>query len=334
MSNLVFEDRSMYNRELKENFLRRYPEHTWNAYKRIFYYSEPLEQMYQTDLYEFHLDQIGEIIRTMEPSSLASVKAAVSVIKSYIDWAISYRTNNLNPLDVIHADWEKKFVDTSKKLYWSYEEIQEILDNCLNAQDAVIIALLFEGASGKEVSELRNLTYKDIDFATNTVRLVNEKAAERTITVSARCLQLLKEAWQQTEYLKRNGHLSANARNIKPTSDLLQTGYIIKPANTKNVHLAQVNAHVIYSRLSIISELFDLPHFTVKNIQRSGMIYWAKVLLERDGKLQRKQLHEICEKFDVSKIDNHGYIQYNTFGLKDYINLGMIHKLYGEGSSE
>lgn len=331
MSNAYLED-EMYNKDLKEQFIARYPENTQNTYKRIFYYSAPVEEMNGIDLYEFNLNQISEVLKSMNPSTIASVKSVVSIIKAYIDWAIHYRSNNLNPLDIVDTNWERQFVDTTRKMFYTHKEIfEEIIPHCVNAQDAVIIALLFEGASGKEVSELRNLKIGDIDFDAKLVTLTNDKGEQRQIPVSDATLQLIREAANQKEYFKRNGNIAENSRNIRVTSDLIETGYLIKPAKTKVVHVEQVNTHVIYGRLSTISEIFELPNFTVKNIQRSGMIYMAKQILERDGYFDNKdQYFEICERFGVNKFDNHGYETYYWYGMKEYVNTEMIEQLYGE----
>ncbi|WP_064199063.1 site-specific integrase [Brevibacillus brevis] len=335
MSNAYLNETELYNKKLKEEFVSRYPESAHNVYRRIFYYSAAAERMYGIDLYEFNLNQISEVLFSINASSLASVKSAVSIVRAYIDWAIHRRSNNINPLDIIDGDWEKQFVDSTKKLFFSKNEIDEIISKSKNAQDAVIIALLFEGAGGKEVSELRNLRPEDVDYEDKSITLTNENGEQRLIKVEDQTLHLIKEAIRQGDYYKRNGHVSPNARNTKETSELIETGYVIKPAKTKVVHVEQVNTHLIYARLSGISDedMLDIPNFTVKNIQRSGMVYMAKQILDRDGKFEdREQYFEICKKFGVNTIDNNGYETYNWFPIKQFVNIDMINQLYGDDS--
>ncbi|WP_409178773.1 hypothetical protein [Brevibacillus fortis] len=335
MSNAYLNDTELYNKKLKEEFVSRYPESAHNVYKRIFYYSAAAEKMYGIDLYEFNLNQISEILFSINASSLASVKSAVSIVRAYINWAIHHRSNNINPLDIVDSDWEKQFVDSAKKLFFSKNEIDEIISKCKNAQDAVIIALLFEGAGGKEVSELRNLRPRDVNYDEKSITLTNENGEQRLVKVEDQTIQFVHEASSQQEYYKRNGHVSPNARNTKETSELIDTGYVIKPAKTKVVHVEQVNTHVIYARLSGISDedSLNIPNFTVKNIQRSGMVFMAKQILDRDGKFEdREQYFEICKRFGINKINNNGYETYNWFPIKQFVNMDMIHQLYGEDS--
>ncbi|MGF9908763.1 hypothetical protein [Brevibacillus porteri] len=335
MSNAYLNETELYNKKLKEEFVSRYPESAHNVYRRIFYYSAAAEKMYGIDLYEFNLNQISEVLFSINASSLASVKSTVSIVRAYIDWAIHYRSNNINPLDIVDSHWEKQFVDSTKKLFFSKNEIDEIISKCKNTQDAVIIALLFDGAGGKVVSELRNLRPRDVNYDEKSITLTNEKGEQRLVKVEDQTIQLVREASSQQEYYKRNGHVSPNARNTKETSELIDTGYVIKPAKTKVVHVEQVNTHVIYTRLSGISDedSLNIPNFTVKNIQRSGMVYMAKQILDRDGKFEdREQYFEICKRFRINKINNNGYETYNWFPIKQFVNMDMIHQLYGEDS--
>lgn len=112
------------------------------------------------------------------------------------------------------------------------------------------------------------------------------------------------------------------------STNLIETGYVIRPAKTRNVHMEQVSPHLIYGRLHALEEYFGLDNLRVKTIQRSGMIWMGKQLLERDGELGKEQYHEICERFGVSKVMNGNKLEYMWWGLKDFINPDMIAALY------
>ncbi|CAI8862433.1 hypothetical protein EMIT07CA2_20481 [Brevibacillus sp. IT-7CA2] len=63
------------------------------------------------------------------------------------------------------------------------------------------------------------------------------------------------------------------------------------------------------------------------------MVYMAKQILYRDGKFEdREQYFEICKKFRINKINNNGYETYNWFPIKQFVNMDMIHQLYGADS--
>jgi integrase len=328
MPKTAYENAHFYNAELKEQFIEKHSESSRPVYSRIFYHSRYTEELYDTDLYDFNLDQISDVIRSLNPTSLTSVRNIISIIKSYIDDMIAYRTNNLNPLDGIDTKWMRDFINNDIKLYYSKEELDNIINDCDNAQDACIITALFDGIGGKGLSELRNLTPYDIDYENNTVTLTNDDGEKRTLVCSDQTIKLLKDAIDQTMYVKRNGHVSENARNGEEAK-LLETGFVIKPIFTRNKHKEQVDVHVIYRRLANVAETLGLENFTAKNIQRSGMIYMAKQILERDGHFDEiEQYYEICRRFGMNKLKS-GIYEYNWQSMKEYVNLENIQKLYG-----
>jgi integrase len=332
MRNKIY-DGDIYNKDIKTRFLNEYEAETSSVYQRIFIRSYPLEEQLGRDLYDFNIKELSNLFFHLNPTTEAASKTNISLVSNYLDWAIQngYRTTSINPIHYQLPDWANKFVDSSIVLYYSKDQIDEVIEKCVNPQDAVIISLLFEGVSGTELSEIRNLRPRDVNYENNTLNLTDEEGNQRTITVSDTCIRLIKEAIAQTEYLKRNGEISPNSKNTNPAAKLLETGYVIKPAKTRVVHTEQVNQHLIYQRLRYLAECFEMEHLKKYNsIKRSGMIYMGKVLYEKYGVLEKEQYIQICEHFGVSKIQIGNNLEYNWWGLKSFVNLEMIEKLYGK----
>ena len=287
--------------------------------------------MYKTDLYDFNIPQIEEVLASMNSSTLAGVTSIVSVIRSYMDWALKYRATNISPLDMIVShDWLKKFVDTSRKLLLTKEEIyEEIIPGCVNKQDAVIFAALFEGIKGKEYWELRNLKLSDIDFDNNVLQLHGANAEKRMLdNVSTELLQLILGAVAEENYQARNGETSPNIRASK-SKRLYDNGHIVKPVQRAHEGLFPVKMHVIHQRITTIQNFFEIRDLTPTNITRSGMLHMAKEIYKRDGHFStRSQFDEICSRYNVPMIENNGYLQYNWWGLKEHINQEKIMELY------
>lgn len=322
----------MYNEEIKKQFLERYEEEsTRNVYARIFYHSHLIEEGYGKDLYDFNIEEINDLMRSLNPLTKASARTSASMIRTYIDWAISRRQNNLNPLDLVDSEWYESFLDDADSLYFTKDQIDEILSQCRNYQDAVIISLLFEGVSGKEVSELRNLKITDVNQNTNELTLHNNKKDEaRTIKVSDQCIKFIMGAYNQKDYLKGNGDLDPDKKVYKPTHDLIETGYIIKAAKTRTETIGAVTAHLIYQRLIGLSKYFDMPHLSkVKSIQQSGMIWMAKKLIERDGELGKEQYIEICKHYNyATRKSANGDTEYIWGRLKEIVSRDLVDKMY------
>ncbi|MBW5468316.1 hypothetical protein GPJ61_10650 [Brevibacillus formosus] len=279
------------------------------------------------DLLHFTLDEIETALHSFHASTGDSLNTAGRTISAYLNWA---RAEGLregaNPLESVSKEWFKNMVGNTHQQFITKQEIDAIIDQCYNDQDSVILSLLFEGAGGREVSELRNLKREQVNDEKRTLILINDKEETREIQISEQCLKLINGAIKQKDYLKGNGEMRQD--HLKETSELIETGYVIRPAKTRNVHMEQVSPHLIYGRLHALEEYFGLDNLRVKTIQRSGMIWMGKQLLERDGELGKEQYYEICQQFGISQVMNGNKLEYMWWGLKDFVNPDMIAALY------
>jgi len=321
----------IYNPDIKEQYFKRFPEGTHNFFKRIFSLSALVERGWGQDLFDFNLRQISGVLRSLNPLTFDSARSAQSIIHNYISSMIHHRSNRVNPLDFVDHRWADQFVDTRRKLLFSKSELyDQLIPLCVNKQDAVIIALPFEGIKGLQSSEIRNLKLTDVNFENKSILLTDDKGNRRSIeNVTSNCLELIRNASNEDAYYMKNGNTAPTIRK-KEAIALLETGFVIKPANTKNTNFEQVAEHVLQQRLDTIQRSLQIQKLTLTNLYRSGMLYMAKEIYRRDGYLsKRSQYEEICEKFNVSKISNHGHIQYNWTRLKGVINIENIEKIYG-----
>jgi integrase len=322
---MMTQQQSLYfNENLKNEFLSMYPETTQHVYKRIFVKSASNEVRFGKDLFDFDLELIEDVLTDLDPLTPTVSQTNGRIVSAYITWAIDkgYKKNKINLLKSVEAEYFSKFVDKSKKIYFSYDEIMDAEKFCENAQDSVVIRLLFENVQGKEASEIRNLRNEDgmIDWDNNTLTLVDKDGSKRTVEVSDRAMYLIEEALAETTYYKRNGMMEERD-NVREFTDLMDNNYVIRNSITKSKNVnGAVNEWVIYRRVTLIGELLSIPYFTTKNIVRSGMIYMAYQLLKKDGKLEKEQYVQIAERFRIK----------NWYTLKEYCNLEIIEGLYGD----
>jgi hypothetical protein len=319
----------MFNPTIKEEFLETYDNPgTQTTIAYLFYKAKETEEMKYRDLYDFTIDDIEELLYDLKPLTNTVSASYGRILSSYISWAISPKNlikSNINPLTSKPTDWYAKFVDKSKKLYFSEEEIDQMTDELPNAQDQVIVQLLFEGVFGYKLSELSNLHYYDINWNTNEIELKDERKEEkRTIKVSDKCIRLIKSAYQELTYSSFGGKKDRELT-------LMESDYILKniaSGRTKNKH--GVDNHTIYRKLTSISEYFNYPYLTAKSIFRSGMIKMAKDLFIEEGKLETEQLYKIAERFGYNKVWFNGEQTdyYNISPFRDFINRENILQMY------
>lgn len=318
----------LYNEDIKKEFLRNYEnQQTQNTIKYILYKSYSIEKILNKDLGNFNVNEIGQVVSSTNPLNASVGKTNLRFIQQYLKWYSSkgLRISNLLPLDGLDVSvWIEQFIP-KRKIYFSETEINNLISELVNYQDKAIICLLFEGINGHGVSEVLNL--KESDINGRILKLNDSKFESREVEVSGFCHDLIIGALAEREYALQNGTLTKGNKEL----NLVENDYVIRPVDrkTKNPD-APSDKHTIYRRISVIGELFDLPYLTVKNIERSGMIKYAKDLIEKHGELGYDQLSEVAERFGVRKVSVNGYEMFNSTILREYINEQNIKDLYPE----
>lgn len=320
------EKEEIYNLDIKKKFLDEYEnDKTRSIYSYLFKKSFDLEDLMDIDLYKFNLKQIEKLLKEIDPITINVARSNGRIISAYINWSIKVGIwDKPNPLKDVGNEWFGQFVNKEKKLFLTIEDIISMEKQLENAQDTVILYLIFEGVYREGLSELLNLKEDDIDFENNALNLEDDNGNKRTLKVSNQCIRLIKQAINETEYYGSNG----KGRTVK----LVENEFVIRSADTRSTIQGKANKHLIYRRISTISDYFNLPYLTAKNIQKSGMIKMGKDLLEQHGKLGKDQLYEIAERFAVTPVNQNGYEYYNSTLLSSLINEENIEKLYGSES--
>lgn len=323
-----------YNKSIKEEFLNCYKiESTKITYARIFTQSNKLEQKLDKDLFDFYAGEFKEVFFKLKPTSKTSSRTNGRIATKYIDWCIEngrkksvgndFFRQCSNPLRAVKPEWFDQFV-VEKKIYISDNELNMIEEELKNAQDKIILRLIFEGVQGKGCKEITNLKKKDINFSTNTLCLEDEDRSVRHLEVSSKCMEIIKEALDEKEYLKKNGNMSTNAENLLETVKLVNNQYLIRNTigQTKNVNC--VDKHTIYRRLTSIRQYLQNTHpglvdlLTVKSVARSGMLRMAFELFEQEGSIKKEHYEQIAERFKVN----------NVWSLREFITEDNIKELY------
>ncbi len=326
----------MYNEQIKNNFLDKHfdSDDSRITAKYVFYHSYLIEKTLDEDLYNFSLEEIGNCIANSNPKSINVAKSRGSLIAQYINWAsspeVNLRKSNINPLLSIDDSWYEQFVDKNIKKFISRNELDQLIDNTVNKSDKAILKLLFEGISGRECSEIRNLKIDDI-IDNDTIHVVDDiKGTERTVKVEESTIKLLREANEEDEYCNKNGE---EARS--PFSEVIDSPYIIKPLKRgKEVSDLRISHSVIIRRVKFLAELFGIDYLTPKALTHSGMIYMAYKLHEGKEKLTTEDFNKIGIHFNINKMTSNGYEYYPVSYMSQFINAQNINKLYGTNYKE
>ncbi|MCI1590408.1 phage lytic cycle repressor MrpR family protein [Heyndrickxia oleronia] len=306
---------TFYNTEIKEAFLSSYSGDSQNTYAYVFRKSAVMEDFVEKDLYDFSLNQIEKFLKSLELSTLNAAKTYGRVVSAYLNWAIEkgYKKDE-NLLKDIGSDWFKQFAN-EKKSFFTYKDLKDIEKQLVNFQDKIIPRLLFEGACGRMVSELLNLTIKDVRG--NVLHLKNDNGSEREIAVSDETISMIHKAYDENEYLNKNGE-SMGKRSV---SQLIRNEYIIRTTESKGtINTVRASNHIIYRRLSLIEEITGVEGLNPRRYTWSGIFYMGKKLFLRDGELGDKQYAEICKQFDTK----------DSKFFRESCNIDVIRNLYND----
>ncbi|TVY09897.1 tyrosine-type recombinase/integrase [Paenibacillus cremeus] len=320
MSNILYGDQ-IYNEEFKNEFMSQYGKGTQKTLGRIFKISFNKESDLGKDLYDFNIEQIRQLLYLFRPTTEYSSKQNISWISKYISFALdSGAKKGLNPLDFTPNDWAIQFVNNQIKKYWTGEELDKIIDSCVNAQDGVVISLLRNGVSGKESSELLNLKASDVDRDNETLTLTDDEGNRRTIKVSPQCIKLVVRASLELDYEKMNGEPNVNRK--ADIANLIDTEFVIKTANTNTKSYSQSEKNIIHRRLTKIAADLQEPMFVPKHIAYSGMLEMANSLLGSKDQLSSEDYSLIMKQFGIDG-------EQSMYRIKsEFLNVETIRNLY------
>ncbi|NEW04682.1 integrase [Paenibacillus sp. SYP-B3998] len=298
MANVIYEDR-MFNEEIKRKFMIQYNEGSQKVIHRLFKIAASIEYKLNQDLYSFNEKQLIHYFSLLMPSTEHSSKNNVRWIDLYIRWSIAMGYwKESNPLDEVSTEWKEQFTHRRNKTLWTEDEMVSIISRCVNAQDAVIVSLIFNGIYGKQYSEILNLTKSDIDAENSQLHVVDDAGNEsRIVTVSESCILLCGKALHETCYEKKNG----KAVNSKaPTAQLTESDYVVRPAITQTKNMDRADKHTVHRRIAMLGEDIGEMDFIPRNIAYSGMLAMLHKFYLQEGEITKKAYLSILKQFGIS----------------------------------
>jgi hypothetical protein len=320
----------LYNELIKTEFLSSYPASTQKTYRSFLSKIKPFEEKLDKDISEFTQSELTQLLTDLEIDYRATARSVGRIITKYVTFAAE--NGYAHDVDEFFFEVKTKYFEqfaltNEKKIFFSKDEITEIELECRNAQDAVIINLIFNGVLGKAASELRNLKRRDIIHgAQKTIAtLYDEDGSSREFFFEdPDSVDWIDKALAEKIYYKSNGQM-IERDNVRNYTDLNDSDYVIRSSNTSKVkNHGAVDKYVIFRRIASIEKSLDLAHFTIKNIQRSGMLYKAyKILCESNGKVKKVNFILLRDVARIYKVES-------TRSLYTFITNENIEELYGE----
>ncbi len=294
----------MFNSADKESFMeyRGYSEDTKRVARILFRKIAKIEREKNQDIYELNRESIELVLKELRASTIRSLQNSISTIEQYINYAI--QSGKINNRDNIASFYSKKediakFLDASAEdnMILTQSDIYGFGRYAENAQDSVILNLLFDGVSHKrKFIELRNIRRQDVNEDTLTIHvpeLVDEDTGEllppRTVPISKETLQMIHAAIKETKYTSVTGKTS---RSYK----IAESDYIVR--GLRNNY--QIKWENISQRMIRIADLEDNPYLNATNIAYSGQVHYTNELMQTQGQSVNEACRNIMKRFNIS----------------------------------
>lgn len=326
-------ERKLFNEDDKKKFLSEMisdgsiTEETSNNYERILYATYDLESVINKDLNRFNFEELETVLNNFNANNRNTIETYARIISSYLNWSVKEGFAEYNYLADLKPNDFSNYLKNEES-YFSEKSLRKWEEKCENYQDAVIIRLLFLGAGGKTLSEIRNLKATDIDRDNNRIKLINSlkeddegnplKFTERWLKIDDEyTFNLIEGAINQKTYSKRNGMMISNP-HVRPFTDLVINKFVVRSSITKTDNFNNpVDKFVIYRRIDMIGDTLEIESFKAKFIQRSGMIAYANEIIQ-NGEVSLDDMKMVAGRYGMSSYHN----------LKGFLTMENILKTY------
>lgn len=317
----------IYNPEIKEQFIKEnnYEGGSANTVRYFFAKTGYIEHILKKDLFNFSLIEVEKALYNANPLNYDMGKQYVNWINKYLTWAVgekAYRDNNDNVIKpyVNDKQWIKKFIDPNNRIHFTKDEILDMIKN-ESTQSKVLTMLIFDGVFGTQMSEIRNLMKKDINWEKKTVTISDRNGAE------------IKLSDETIEYLKILTESNIDRRRTEDGGIkdyvLVNNDYVMSPVISQKAK-EDYNEPVSYPTLltRFVSEVNDYDiKLTPVGLNRSGMIYQGYLMSKDSGILTKEQQRIIGENYNTSRYSA-GKRAINLSHLRKWLNADNIEELY------
>lgn len=286
--------RFYYQYDFKRKFSKTYPQSTARVVMALFRNTEPLEKLFGKDLYDFNYDELAQVLKSFKSTTIRSLQNQISTIERYIDFARKHKKTKFEQVNYAKEFDSKSKIenlldkDAEQNMIFDQDELMTMAMYSDNAQDGVILGLLFDGVSHKnEFEELINLTSEDVDLD-NFVITIKSNDGERIIPISHETAILIKGALdQEVKYISVNGETS---RQYK----IAEGDHVLRGLRGKD----KVKPQIISQRILRIAEHNDYDYLNATSISYSGQLHYAKQLINDNTSLE-DTIDKVLSRFGI-----------------------------------
>ena len=260
----------MFNEAQKETFINEYLRSkvvAETSLYAVFKKTEPFEKKLGKDASTFVRDEILDMLKKFKAKSINSLLNYVIILKHYSRYVLGEVGTNeyesIGKADVVDL------IDKDGNVLLSREEVDDIEVQLLNWSDKAIVELLWEGISGKNMSDIYSVSEECIQ---GNMLYINGKE----FYITDKLKELLPKAFAEVELMSYGNTMRIIEVNGK--------GRIYKErGNTRGVDSDDQKFRYFYRRIQIFRDYLDIPGLTMKNVSSSGMLYYLQRGIKETG---------------------------------------------------
>ena len=278
----------MYNEDVKNSYVKKlkYKVDTKEMMDvlTLFQKSSILEEKYNCDLAYFNREQLIELIKMFNFTSIYRVREIQRRINRYVvycseeyDKSIKKTTISQDKIREIANSGNSKLAVISKEMFEML--VDKMLKNH-NAQGAFALVAAWSGLSGYGLSEITLVKLSNIDFSNKKLKIyeydpVNDKIIfTRTTVVSDLFIKVAELADKEIEYIDNIGRAIGIYENSEYVIKTRITSRNLDTSETKDLRLfIERRRKNIQDRLMRLrnSDDFYFPNLNFESIRRSGI---------------------------------------------------------------
>lgn len=317
-----------YNPEIKKEFLKGID----SDISRYIFSSKleviaKEEMSIDRDLYDMNLEEIEEVMLSLESSTSTAAYGNAIRIKEYLEWAFDrkLRKNDIHPLSSKNlVEWSKQFVLRYTRSFFTQAEIYEMCNALENYVDKALLLAIFEGIGGKGYSELLKLRVADMfEYdGNNFVKLINKDGSDRIIGISSILANYIKAADGESEYQSAGGY-GALSR-----SEYVDSPFVFKKVK-KGKQVDGLDNFYVVRKFAAFKKFFGLTYIRAKDVSYSGMMSMANDRIKENNLLTREVSDLIGERYNTPQQIVAGKHYRNRTVIRRVLEVPEYEKMYG-----
>jgi hypothetical protein len=238
------------------------------------------ERKFQKPFYEFTIEEIAEMYKSMHTISDRSLQNANLVLKHASRWMVDTKRLGIkSQYEDMTKEQMQEYVDIKRKesLILTRDDLEEIQSQLLNDSDKCILLLLFEGVGGQKLKELMFMTWDQVSRKDLKIYFRSGKV----IDITPQEYELLRRGFQEEELISFG---TTNRISKVKSLGLYKSRFNSLSDNDDITNPEDIERRYRYAQRRMILMSKDLGiTMTSGSIQESGFLHYIKEGVRQSG---------------------------------------------------